>query len=240
MPDMLTVTAAVALKLLTYNLNYANPDRAATMRAIADVDADVVLLQEVDADWQRDLVASFAKRYPHQAFRSAQRYAGGIAVLSKVPIRSEEAIPSPHATWFPAQRVVVDAPFGELQILNVHLRPAVDGRSWIKGFVTTPPLRRREVEAYWPKLAKDLPTIVAGDFNEMADGKAIEFLTEKGLARVATKGPRTWRYVDHGHELLKMDIDHVMIDDSLSAHGGEVLDAGTSDHRPVVVTIERR
>jgi endonuclease/exonuclease/phosphatase (EEP) superfamily protein YafD len=240
MADVLAVTAAAALKLLTYNLNYANPDHTATMRAIADADADVVLLQEVDDEWKRTLADTFAKRYPHQVFRAHQRYAGGIAVLSKVPIKSEEMIPSPERTWFPAQRVVVDAPFGAVQILNVHLRPAVDGGSWIKGFITTPPIRLREVKAYWPKLAHDVPTIVAGDFNEDPQGSAVAFLAQQGLARVPTKGPRTWHYVDHGHELLKMDIDHVMIDDTLSAKDGEVLDVGTSDHRPVVVTIEKK
>ena len=240
MPGVLTVTAAVALKLLTYNLNWANPDRTTTMRAIEDIDADVVLLQEVDAKWQRALEDTFAKRYPHRALRLHGRYAGGIAILSKLPIRAEEAIPSPVNTWFPAQRIVVDAPFGALQLLNVHLRPAVDGGSWIKGFVTTPPLRLREVEAYWPKLARELPTIVAGDFNEDPTGTAVAFLEKHGLTRVAPKGPRTWHYVDHGHELLKMDIDHVMIDGTLAARDGEVLDAGTSDHRPVVVTIEKK
>jgi endonuclease/exonuclease/phosphatase (EEP) superfamily protein YafD len=224
------------MRLLTYNLNYANPDRGTTMRAIADVDADVVLLQEVDTDWKRELAQTFAKRYPFQAFRSAQRYAGGIAVLSKTKIDAEEAIPSPHATWFPAQRVVI----GDLQILNVHLRPAVDHGSWIKGFMTTPPLRLKEVEAYWPRLTANMSTIVAGDFNEDPSGSAIAFLAKHGLSRVPTKGPRTWHYVDNGHEVLKMDIDHVMIDGTLTASGGEVLDVGTSDHRPVVVTVEHR
>ena len=38
-------------------------------------------------------------------------------------------------------------------------------------------------------------------------------------------------------DLLKMDIDHVMISGKLSASTAEVIDAGASDHRPVVVTI---
>ena len=35
-----------------------------------------------------------------------------------------------------------------------------------------------------------------------------------------------------------MDIDHVMVDRTLDRRDGRVLDAGTSDHRPVVVSIE--
>ena len=39
-------------------------------------------------------------------------------------------------------------------------------------------------------------------------------------------------------DALKLNIDHVMVDKNLTAKDGTVLDAGTSDHRPVVVTIE--
>ena len=114
----------------------------------------------------------------------------------------------------------------------------------IRGFVTTPPLRRREIESYWKRLAKDLPTIIAGDFNEDTSGSAIGFLTKQGLSRVDTTGPKTWHYeiMSQGkmNDLLKLDIDHVMVNSRLTAHGGVVLDEGASDHRPVVVTIEPR
>jgi endonuclease/exonuclease/phosphatase family metal-dependent hydrolase len=226
---------------MTYNVNYANPDPDSTLDAIEKADVDVVLLQEVTSEWKQHLVARFEKLYPHQVFRIHTRAAGGLAVLSKVPITAEEVIPSPERGWFPAQRIVVDTAFGDVQILNVHLRPAIDGGSWIKGFMTTPPLRRREIESYWRKLARNMPTVVAGDFNEDATGSALAYLTRQKLSRVATQGPTTWRYQVHGKsgvsDLLKMDIDHVMIDERLNARDAEVIDAGASDHRPVVVTI---
>ena len=89
-----------------------------------------------------------------------------------------------------------------------------------------------------------MPTIIAGDFNEDTTGSAIGFLTKQGLSRVDTIGPKTWHYeiMSQGktNDLLKLDIDHVMVNSRLSAHGGTVLDEGASDHRPVVVTIEPR
>jgi vancomycin resistance protein VanJ len=232
------------LRLMTYNLNYGNPSPKTALDAIARADADIVLLQEVTSEWKRALADRFAAQYPHMVYRIHTRAAGGLAVLSKLPIATEELFASPERGWFPAERLVLDTPFGSLQILNVHLRPAIDGGSWIKGFMTTPPLRRREIESYWRKLVKDMPTIVAGDFNEDASGTAVSFLTKQGLSRVETKGPTTWHYevTTHGKtsDLLKLDIDHVMVDDRLSARDGTVLDEGHSDHRPVVVTIEPR
>ena len=230
------------LRLMTYNLNYGNPEPASACDAIAKADADVVLLQEITSEWKRILEERLGQQYPYSIFRIHTRAAGGLAVLSKLPIRNEELFASPERGWFPAERLVLETGFGILQVLHVHLRPAIDGGSWIKGFMTTPPLRRREIESYWKKLARDLPTVIAGDFNEDTTGSALGFLRKGGLSRVETHGPTTWHYQVHSpkgtSDLLKMDIDHVMISSGLQASQAEVIDAGASDHRPVVVTLQ--
>ena len=235
-----------ALRLMTYNLNFANPSFGATLDAIAAGDADIVLLQEVTERWRDALLERFTTTFPHRAFRIDTRAAGGLAVLSKLPIAHEElwAAPAGTGAWFPAERIVVTAPFGALQLLNVHLRPARDRGSWLRGFMTTREVRRKEIEAHWRKLDRDAPTIVAGDFNEDPGGRAVTFLAQQGLTRIATTGPTTWHYQATTRgiavDLLKIDIDHVMIDGRLSASDARVLPAGTSDHRPVVVTISPR
>lgn len=232
-----------ALRLVTYNLNFGNPSFEATLDAIALANADIVLLQEVTEAWRDALTRRFAKQYEHRAFHVHVRMAGGLAVLSKLPIARDElwAAPAGTGAWFPAERVVITTAFGPLQLLNVHLRPARDGGSWLRGYMTTREVRRKEIEAHWGRLDPALPTIVAGDFNEAPDGRAIEFLAQRGLRRAATTGPPTWHYqtVVRGvtADLLKLDIDHVMHDRRLVASGGRVLDAGTSDHRPVVAVI---
>lgn len=235
---------APSWKVLSYNVNYANPDVPGTLDAIADADADVVLLQEIDGPWKAALAKRFAKRYPHQAYRLHRRGAGGLAVLSKTAITGEALVPTPPEGWFPAQRVVVEGPLGPVQMLNVHLRPAIEGGSWIRGFQTTPPYRLAQIEAFWPALAKDLPTLVAGDFNEDTYGAAIAFAERQGLARVPTTGKTTWRYerIADGKPftLLAMNIDHVLLDPQLAARDARVLDAGASDHRPVLVTLTRK
>lgn len=232
------------LRLMTYNVNYGNPDLGATLDAIAAEDADIVLLQEITQEWREALVARFAAHYPHRRIRVHARAAGGLAVLSKHAITTDELLAPPRGGWYPAARVVIDSPLGALQILNVHLRPCLDGGSWIRGWKTTPPIRRREIERYWRRISYDLPTIVAGDFNEDPAGKAIEYLSRHGMTRVTTTGPTTWHYATEMNgrrtTLLSLDIDHVMIDSHFAAHDARVVDAGTSDHRPVVVTLGPR
>ena len=235
-------TPEVTLRVMTYNVDCSNRNLAPVLDAIASEDADLVLLQEINAAWERALVERLEPQYPVRVFRVQQRESGGLAVLAKVQITDEEVLQPPDGGWFPAQRLVVETGFGALQLLNVHLRPAFDADSWFEGFLSTPPVRRREIETYWAQLSRDLPTIVAGDFNEDASGAALAFLAERGARRVATTGPTTWHFEDISPsgkpwDVLKMDIDHVVLDGALVAHDARVLDAGTSDHRPVVVTI---
>jgi endonuclease/exonuclease/phosphatase (EEP) superfamily protein YafD len=163
------------------------------------------------------------------------RAAGGLAALSRAPIDHDELIPATPDGWFPAQRVVVAG----FEVLHVHLRPAMDERGWVTGYVTTPPIRLRQIQAYWTHVARELPVIVAGDYNEEPAGTTCAFLAAQGLARVATAGAKTWHYVRDGREVLALDIDHVMVDDRVIASDARVLDDGTSDHRPVVADIQR-
>lgn len=230
------------LRLMTYNVNYGNPDPKTSLDAIAKADADIVLLQEITSEWRGLLERRFRGIYAHRSYHVGR--AGGIAVLSKHPIKQDDLwYPRGTGAYFPAQRVVVDSPLGPLQLLNVHLRPAIDGGSWIRGFMTTPPVRRREIEAHWKKIDSALPTIIAGDFNEDPDGLAIGYLAANGYHRVPTSGPPSWHYEQlvkgKPWDLLKMDIDHVVIDTSrFVAKDAHVMDVGASDHRPVVVTIQ--
>ncbi len=222
------------MKLLVYNINCRNHDREAVLDAIAAADADVALLQEISQDWHAALEGRFA--YPHRSVHFDARPAGGLAVLSRFPIDEAALIPATPDGWFPAQRLVVAG----VQILHVHLRPALDERGWATGYISTPPIRLRQIQAYWALVTPEVPTIVAGDYNEEPAGTTVAFLTAQGLARVVTTGPKTWHYMREGREVLALDIDHVMIDRRLVATDGRVLDAGTSDHRPIVVTIERQ
>jgi endonuclease/exonuclease/phosphatase (EEP) superfamily protein YafD len=232
---------APELTVMSYNVNYGTRGRADTMDAIAAGDADVVLLQETTASWEKALRKRFKDRYAHMVFHNDDRAAGGFAVLSRHAIHENEILP-PAEGWFPAQRITLDTPLGVLDVLHLHLRPAISNGSWIKGYFDTPPIRIREITEYWKKL-KRIPAIVAGDFNEEPEKGVAQFLADKGLRRVPTGGtPTTWSWSGtyQGHPVeLNLDIDHVVVDQSLTATNATVLDAGQSDHRPVLVTLTR-
>ena len=58
-------------------------------------------------------------------------------------------------------------PLGEIQVLNVHLRPQVsDSGSVVSGYFTTDEIRHDQIHAFIEHLDPDLPTLILGDFNE--------------------------------------------------------------------------
>jgi endonuclease/exonuclease/phosphatase (EEP) superfamily protein YafD len=228
------------LRVLSYNVNFGIAGDPSTIAAIRAANADLVLLQETTPAWERALRAAFEADYPHMAFRESSG-AGGMAALSRRPLTPHEWLPSP-AGWFPAWRVVAETALGPVQVLALHLHPPVsDDGSYISGYFTTGETRREEVDAYLPALEPGLPTLIVGDLNEEEDGEACERLEAAGfrsaLPAFAPDQP-TWRWQTSLGQLT-FRLDHVLHDRALAPLDAHVLDAGRSDHLPLVVTLRR-
>lgn len=225
------------LRVMTYNVNYGLAGDLTTLDAIRDQDADVILLQETTAAWERFLRTELAQEYPHMEFKHCCG-AGGLAVLSRFPFSPQEYIWPPKPGWFPAWRVVIETSLGTIQALNVHLRPPVsEGGSFVAGYFSTPAIREKEIAAYVKHLDASLPTIVAGDFNESESGKAVGFLQGRGLKTALPEfhpGADTWRWTT-SVGTVRSQLDHLVYDHKkLRALDAFVVNQGRSDHLPVV------
>lgn len=231
-----------ALRVMTYNVNYGLAGDPATLEAIGAADVDVVFLQETTPEWEEVIRERFGDHFPHIAFTHCCG-AGGLAVLSRVPIEDRGVLEPPERGWFPAWHVVLDTAVGRVQALNVHLRPPFsDSGSVMAGYFTTKSVREAEIAAYWEQLDPDLPAIVAGDFNENENGRAVSFLRARGLESALPEfdsGATTWRW-NTSLGSVSSTLDHVVYDPQLEPVDARVIDAGRSDHQPVVVTLVRR
>jgi endonuclease/exonuclease/phosphatase (EEP) superfamily protein YafD len=223
------------LKLLTYNVNFGIPGDGPTLLAIRDSGADLVLLQETTDDWERALRLALSRDYPHMTFHRWNG-AGGLAVLSKQPFQERALLAPPRGGWFPSLLLVAHTPIGQVQLLNVHLRPPLTESGGPSGYLSTPPVRLREVQTYYPELDPALPTLVAGDFNEDHDGRAARWLESKGLVDALPEfapQAKTWRWPTSVGDLT-WQLDHVFYDRRLEPAEVKVLERGRSDHLPVL------
>lgn len=239
----LPTPAGPTLTVMSYNVNYGLEGDPAGLAAIRAGDADLVVLQETTTGWERAIRAELASQYPHMQFRHCCG-AGGLAFLSRHPLREREYVGPIDGGWFPAWRVVVAAPLGDVQVLAVHLHPPVDERgSVVSGYFASREVRRREIEAYAPVLdaEPELPALVVGDFNEDEGGAAVRFLAGRGLVTVLPAfqpAADTWRWQTSLGPVTSR-LDHVVADPRLVAVEARVLEHGRSDHLPVVATFRR-
>lgn len=227
------------LRVMTYNVNYGLAGDPQTLAAIKSRAVDLVLLQETNEAWETliradpELLAS----YPHMAFYHCC-LAGGLGLLSKEPIKEQQHLE--QIDWFPALIAVIGSPVGDVQVLNVHLRPQIsDSGSVISGYFSTPEIRKAEITAFSKHLDPKLPTLVVGDFNESEDGDAIEILEARGFATVLPEfqpSADTWRWNTSLGE-ISTRLDHIVYDQKkLEPLDARVLSEGRSDHLPVVAT----
>jgi endonuclease/exonuclease/phosphatase (EEP) superfamily protein YafD len=229
------------LRVLSYNLNFGLAGDRDGVAAIARANADVVVLQETNAAWEQAILAGLPG-YPHHRFDPPADWpAGGMGVLSRFPIVSVEQIASVAGPFF-AWRIVIDAPGGRVQILDVHLHPPIsDGGSWVVGFWSTRERRARELAWHLAKLDPALPAIVAGDFNEELDGRALRHAIDLGFTDAIAQfagARRTWEW-PVGRLTLRFQLDHVLYDSRFVAVAGGIVEAGRSDHRPVWADLQR-
>lgn len=236
-----TLQRAGQISVLSYNVNFGLPGDPATMELIRRADADIVMLQETNAEWAEALRAEFGEAYAHLDFRHCCR-AGGLAVLARFPVSHREYIPAPSG-WFPAWRLLAHTPLGDIQLLDVHLHPPVtEGGNWVLGQFTTSGIRLAEIEEFARHLDGGVPTIIAGDFNEGQNGSSLQFLDSQGYRNaVAEYQPDepTWRWPTKVGT-LRAQLDHILYSRGLEALDARILQGGRSDHLPVLAVFRGR
>lgn len=232
------------LTVMSYNVNYGLGGDPETLRVIRDSPADLVLLQETTPEWEGALRSAATTKFPYMVFEHTRRWApGGMAVLSKRPIHHADApLPSPVG-WFFGWRLEVDTALGRVQVLNVHLRPPLtDPSKLARGYFSTPADRLEEIRTYAAMLKSGMPTFVVGDFNEGDGGDAIAHLAERGMKNALPQfqpDATTWRW-PVGSFTARTRLDHILYDASrLDCFSAEVVDAGRSDHLPVIARFIR-
>jgi len=230
------------LTVATYNVNFGMPGPERTLGAIEAVDADVLCLQETNVQWQRFLVPRLKRSYPHMRFRSAAG-AGGMAVLSKYPFKDVAILPPAEGGWFSAWVVRVESPVGPLQMVNVHLHPALSEKFQVTvyAYLATRDVRKREIRQHVGSLDRSLVTIILGDFNEPDDGGAMEWVGKQGFANALGQFDRrspTWVW-QAGWITLRDRFDHIMYDRRLDCLNARVVSKGASDHLPVVAVFQK-
>eukprot|EP01124_Arcella_intermedia_P021255 TRINITY_DN2939_c0_g1_i1.p1 TRINITY_DN2939_c0_g1~~TRINITY_DN2939_c0_g1_i1.p1 ORF type:complete len:281 (+),score=62.40 TRINITY_DN2939_c0_g1_i1:36-878(+) len=246
--------------VMSYNVNFGllyDTTHSESAMSVANTirrhSPDICLLQETNENFEAFFESELSDLYPYQLFRHSTHWlAGGMGILSKEPFQEISWAP-PATEWFHGWILQADTPLGKLQFLNLHLRPPMQAGT---GMVPSPVAfydsknDRLSDLRHWmalPEFNKELPTIVAGDFNESHEGmfwgKAIQWLGEVGMKdaiEMFAPGGVTWEWPLMFSMKLEAFFDHIFYHPrDLECIEGAIFKEGASDHFPVIATFVR-
>ncbi|MET9767836.1 endonuclease/exonuclease/phosphatase family protein [Streptomyces sp. NPDC006415] len=216
------------LLVVQHNVSDENRDPAGTARALSDVGADLVALEELVDPQVAVYEKALAADYPHHLVR------GTVGLWSKHPLSGERVVdikpPSIEEGWSRGLRAVVHSPYGDVAAYVAHL-PSV--RLGVGGLSSQ---RRDESAALLGRaIAGESvePVVLLGDLNGVVEDRGLRPLTSQ--LDVAESGfafsfPAAFPLAR---------IDQVM---ARSATVGRIrtLPATGSDHLPVVAPVALR
>lgn len=232
-----------AFLVMTFNVLFESKDIEKSIDAIDSSGVDVVCLQELTPELAKAFNERLGSRYPHRAF-TPKTGTWGIGLASRHPLSAVKVFEqSPNK--MPAVEARVRVGKTSVMLSCVHFYPAgASGKrdaSFLQQMAANAETRVKQAETVLARYEKVKgPLVVLGDFNEDANGKAVEVFTHAGFlngcrSSNAQCGP-TWPGATSVFPAV-VQIDHVL-GRELHFDSAQVVKSGGSDHYPVIAAID--
>ncbi len=225
-PQLLAAEASAArLRLVAINVEGINRDEAAVVAYLRAADPDIVAVEEVRPHWAKAL-AGLADRLPYQVIEPREDNFG-IALLSRFPILRHEvrryrgiALP-----WIAAE---IDTPLGPVAANAAHPVPPMGA-----GATADRDAAIAELGAFVTSAA--LPRVLMGDLNATPWSRPYrDLVQEQGFLGSGIAATWPARLGPFG-----IPIDHILVDQRLKVIRRQVGPRVGSDHRPLLIEVER-
>jgi len=201
LPDSGPGCAPNHLRLVTFNVKFAqHVDRAIALFDSTPSlrDADLVMLQEMDAAGTRQIAAALGLWYVYYpaSVRPVSKQDFGNAILSRWPIVADRKVLLPHVGRIRAARraavaATIDVGGFDLRVYNVHLATQME---------ISPGGRRDQARAVLADAAGYAHVIVAGDMNSHGIGR---LFADEGFAWPTRDQPVTTALFNWDHIFLR-------------------------------------
>jgi endonuclease/exonuclease/phosphatase (EEP) superfamily protein YafD len=202
--------------VLTSNTRYAD-----TVAYLQAADADVILLMEVNSDWEKALTP-LRQTHPHGT-AEAQEDNFGIALYSRLPLTDYKVTPF-VPEGMPSITAILKQGDRSIRLVGTHPLPP-RGKDEL-----AVQLAQLEAIAQHISATPEIPAVVLGDFNATPWSQAISLLREKSTLDFRTP-KAVWRPTWQARNPFALPIDQALCTPQLFFETREIGPALGSDHR---------
>ena len=216
------------ISLLMSNVLMENEDHDLLLETVRNVRPDILLAVEVNQRWLEAIQTGLGDEYPFRVVQPQENYYGMVLLsrfeLSNVQVKFlvQDDIPSIHAT--------IRLPSGtEVEIHALHPRPPEP----LRDQRSTP----RDAELVFVGRAigdrKDVPTIVAGDLNDVAWSETSQLFVRLSGLLDPRVGRGFYNSYNAKNPLFRFPLDHVFHSNHFELVSLRRLESIGSDHFPI-------
>ncbi len=230
-PQAPNAEGRATFRLLITNVLMENTQHERILKVIRDADPDVVLAVETNARWAEAL-EPLAEKYPHVVRQPQENYYG-MMLFSRLPVVDariefivQEDIPSVHA--------VFTLPSGDNVTLHgLHPRPPEP----IRDQDSTPRDAELVLVGRAIRAAGDVPTVVAGDLNDVAWSPVSELFVRLSGLLDPRIGRGFYNSYNANNPFFRYPLDHVFHSNHFRLCELRRLPHIGSDHFPMLVEL---
>lgn len=207
---------------------------------ILSQDADILFLPEnlYYTDQRLDTVLS--EHYPYSVYAglSSKLWPEEMGIYSRYPLRDITRLPSPFNAWGSDMMMSAVARVGDTDVQLLHLHCYSNSHGIRKGYEGRD-LEAMDITALLSETAgKGMPTIVAGDLNDLNGSRLLRSIEGQGLRDLWWKGGTGMGFT-FSEGLLRFRLDHILATDHFDLKRIKVINQKRySDHRPIVADLE--
>ncbi len=216
-----------SVRLALANVNTMNRNHDALKAFLFDIDADVIVLEEIDPVWL-EAMTELDSRYPHSV-KVPLRSNFGIGLWSLHPLRSSQTVAF-DLPGVPSLVATVDVEGKPLRVLATHPLPPRDARNT--------DFRDKQLAGIAAIAGEGSPySVVLGDLNTTPWGRAFQkMLAGSGLRDSALGMGLQWSW-PVGFWPLALPIDHCLVSERVDVLDRWIGPDVGSDHYPLVVDV---
>jgi endonuclease/exonuclease/phosphatase (EEP) superfamily protein YafD len=219
---------APALRAMLLNVNTHLGDTNRVRQAIADVDPDILVLEEIGSRWLAGM-AWLTNAYPHSRIEPREDNFG-IGLYSKRPLVESRVVHVGRA-GVPSILATVNIGWTNLRVVATHPVPPAGSlySRW----------RNEQLDLLVEHVRSPLPVLLLGDLNVTPWSAHFRRLLRRSGLRDSARGFGVQPSWPNFNPLLRIPIDHCLHSAGIAVTDRRIGPDVSSDHYPLIVTFTR-